>query len=503
LKVDVKKLNKISEIREEVLVLGVFQGQASRDKVVNQVDDLTGGVVVRFLAKNKKFGKIFDTVTFHISPKDHKKLERVVLVGLGKPEKLDVYVLRQIAGFIGKNAVKETTSMALYLPQQAKIADNADMVVTGVATGMFDPGHHKSKNEESKEKVKVESITFLTEEIVKSDQMQKGLLMADAINKAREVVNKPANIITPEYMVNFAKKMAAEGKLKIEIFSEKQVNEMGMGIMASVARGSEEDLYFVVMRYLGAGSQGPTLAIVGKGITFDSGGISIKPSESMEWMKMDMAGAAACFGAMEVIAKLKFKINVICACPLTENLLSGKATKPGDVVTGLSGKTVEVINTDAEGRLVLSDALTYVQKNFKPDYIVDLATLTGASVVALGNVATAALGRPQKFVDAVIQAGEQTGERMWQLPLYDEYRDLLKSYIADIANISPGRGAGTETGAKFLEEFVDKKQKWVHLDIAPTAWEEGDKPYISKGATGYGITTLVDLAFNLSKKGGL
>lgn len=213
---------------------------------------------------------------------------------------------------------------------------------------------------------------------------------------------------------------------------------------------------------------------------------------------MDMAGAAACFGAMEVIAKLKPKINVVCACPLTENLPSGKASKPGDVVTGLSGKTVEVINTDAEGRLVLSDALTYVQNNFKPDYIVDLATLTGASVVALGNVATAACGRPQKFMDEVITAATHTGERIWQLPLYDEYRELLKSYIADIANVSAGRGAGVETGAKFLEEFVNKKQAWVHLDIAPTAWEEGDKPYITKGATGFGITTVVELAERLA-----
>lgn len=500
MKIDVKKPNKVTEVQEEVLVLGVFAGQAAKDRVVNQADDLTGGAIARFLAKNKKFGKVFDTVTFHISPKSHKSLERVVLVGLGKPEKLDVYILRQAAGFIGKNLTKEIASLGVYMPSQAKLTENADIVVTGVLTGMFDSGHHKSVSDESKAKIKVENVVILTEENVKPELLQKGIVMAEAINKAREVVNKPANIITPEYMVGFAKKMAAEGKLKIEIFSEKQVNDMGMGIMASVARGSEEDLYFVVMRYLGAGSKGPSLAIVGKGITFDSGGISIKPSESMEWMKMDMAGAAACFGAIEVIAKLKLKINVICACPLTENLPSGKATKPGDVVTGLSGKTVEVINTDAEGRLVLSDAITYVQKNFKPDYIVDLATLTGAAVVALGNAATAALGRPQKFVEAVIAAGEQTGERIWQLPLYDEYRDLLKSYIADIANVSAGRGAGTQTGAKFIEEFVDEKQAWVHLDIAPTAWEESDKPYIGKGATGYGVTTLVELAENLVGK---
>ncbi len=500
MEVVLKKPTKISETREEVLVIGVVLEKASADKVVKQADVLTGGAIERFLRKNKKFGKVFDTVTFHISPKSHKKLEKVVLVGLGKPEKLDVYTLRQVSGFIGKNVAKEISGMSLYYPASVNLKDLADTVVVGFITGMMDSGHYKSQDEESKAKVKVESLTILTDHTVAPELISRGEILAEAINRARDVVNRPANVVTPEYMVDFAKKMAAAGKMKIEIFSEKQVNDMGMGIMASVARGSEEDLYFVVMRYLGAGSKGPTLAIVGKGITFDSGGISIKPSESMEWMKMDMAGAAACFGAMEAVAKLKLNINVICACPLTENLPSGKATKPGDVVTGLSGKTVEVINTDAEGRLVLSDAITYVQKNFKPDYIVDLATLTGAALVALGTVATAALGRPQAFVDEVIKAGEKTGERMWQLPLYDEYRDLLKSYIADIANISAGRWGGTETGAKFIEEFVDKDQKWVHLDIAPTAWEESDKPYIAKGATGYGVTSIVELAQKLANK---
>ena len=493
-----EKPGKIALIQEEVLVLGVVPEQASKDGFVKQADDLVGGSIAKFLNKKKKFGKVFDSVTFHVSPKSHKKLDRVVLVGLGSPEKLDVYTLRQISGFIGKNAASDVSSLAIYFPAGVKLSHLADTVVVGVMTGMMDPGHHKSLNEESKAKVRVESLTILSDEPVKPELMNKGEILAQAINRAREVINKPANVVTPEYMVGLAKKIAAEGPLKIEVFSEKQVNEMGMGIMASVARGSEEDLYFVVMRYLGAGSKGPMLAIVGKGITFDSGGISIKPSEQMEWMKMDMAGAAACFGAMEAIAKLKPKVNVICACPLTENLPSGRASKPGDVVKGLSGKTVEIINTDAEGRLVLADALTYVQKNFKPDYIVDLATLTGAAIVALGSAATAVLGRPQGFVENVITAGAKTGERMWQLPLYDEYGELLKSYIADIANISAGKGAGVETGAKFLEEFVDKNQQWVHLDIAPTAWEEGDKPYIAKGATGYGVTTIVELAQSLS-----
>lgn len=497
MKVDVLKNAKIKDLTVDTLAIGYFVG-GEKDKLIKEVDELTDGSVLRHLAKSKKFGKTFEAAIFHISPRAHKTIEKLVLFGLGKADKLDNLKLRQVAGYVAKNHAKTAKKIAVYFPQEAKIVGRADIAVVGFSAGIFDPGVLKSKREEDSQKG-VESFTLLTSENVGSEKIEKGMVISESINRVREIINKPANIITPEYLVGFAKKVASENKLRIEIFSEKQVNDMGMGIMASVAKGSDQDLYFVVMRYMGAGSVGPTLAIVGKGITFDSGGISIKPSEAMEWMKMDMAGAAACFGVMDIVGQLKPKVNVICVCPLTENLPSGRATKPGDVVTGLSGKTVEVINTDAEGRLVLSDALTYVQKNFKPDYIVDVATLTGAVQVALGNLASGAMGRPQKFVEQVIEAGNNTGERLWQLPLYDEYRDLLKSYIADIANVSGGRGAGAETGAKFLEEFVDEKQAWVHLDIASTAWEESDKPYISKGSTGFSVTTLVDLVMNLKK----
>lgn len=501
MKFDTALYSKIDGLNAETLVVGVFTGETNlKHKVIGDADKLTGGSIQRFLGKNKNFGKLFDSVIFHISPKEHKFLEKVVLVGLGKAKDLDNYKLRQVYGFIGKNHCKDLLSLAICMPGQADIEKASELLPIGLMGGLFDSGHHKTESNGNK-KIRLEKVTLMLAKESKQakELIEQGLLISESIEKVREAVNLPANIVTPLYLVNFAKKIAKENSLKIEVFSEKQVNEMGMGIMASVARGSEEDLYFVVMRYLGGGSSAKSLALVGKGITFDSGGISIKPSESMEWMKMDMAGAAVMFGVMEVVAKLKPKINVICACPLTENLPSGKATKPGDVVRGLSGKTVEIINTDAEGRLVLSDALTYVQRNYKPDYIVDAATLTGASVVALGTLASAILGRPQAFVDKVMEAADKTGERLWQLPLYDEYRDLLKSYIADIANVTNSKGGGTETGAKFIEEFVEKGANWVHLDIAPTAWEESDKPYAVKGATGAMVTTLVELAENLSK----
>lgn len=488
----------LSDVVADTLVLGIWQdGQKlTQDPILAKVDQLSDGVVARFLAKNKKFGKVFDLATLHISPKKHKKIEKIVIVGLGKPKDLDNYKIKQVAASIGKQLRKDTDSVSIHFPKKAVDAYRVGLMVNGFILGTFDSGHHKTEEREQK---KIESLAILTDlDLSKSkESAQHGLMFGEVTNKIREIVNLPANICTPDYMVKFARRIASDNKLKIDVFSEKQVNEMGMNIMASVAKGSEEDLYFVVLKYQPTGVK-KTLVLVGKGITFDSGGISIKPSESMEWMKMDMAGAAAVFGAMEIIAKLAPKINVVAAVPLTENLPSGKASKPGDVVKGLSGKTVEIINTDAEGRLVLADALTYVQKNCKPDYIVDVATLTGAVGIALGNWATGIMGRPQGFCDQAIKAADQSGERVWQLPLYDEYKDQFKSYIADIANFG-GKLGGAETAAKFLEEFVDEKIPWVHLDIASTAWEENEKPYQPKGATGIAVATLVNLALNLGK----
>ncbi|MBI3341950.1 hypothetical protein HY024_02410, partial [Candidatus Curtissbacteria bacterium] len=342
-----EKLGKIESINEETLVVGVFAKQL-KNGVIDQIDKIADGTIKRFLDKKEKFGKLFETAIFHIPASKHKSIEKVVIVGLGKIDELDRYKIRQLGGFVGKSLARDVASFAIYLPQEVGLEKLADVFVVGLAGGVFDPGHHKSEKDE-KSKKKEADVVLLSADLIDKKLIDQGLMIGETLNKVREVVNQPANVATPEYMVKFAKRVAAENSLKIEVFSEKQVNEMGMGIMASVARGSEEDLYFVVMRYLGAGSAGPTLAIVGKGITFDSGGISIKPADSMEWMKMDMAGAAACFGAMEVIGKLKPKINVVCVCPLTENLISGKASKPGDVAKGLAGKTVEIINTDAEG----------------------------------------------------------------------------------------------------------------------------------------------------------
>jgi leucyl aminopeptidase len=304
--------------------------------------------------------------------------------------------------------------------------------------------------------------------------------------------------MTPTRVAEAATEAAAETPIEIEVLDEEQCAELGMGSYLSVARGSHEPAKFIVMRYRGRGGEGYDLGLVGKGITFDSGGISIKPSEDMHLMKYDMSGAGAVMAATLVIARLGLPVNVICAAPCTENLPGGHATKPGDVFTSMSGKTVEVTNTDAEGRLVLIDGITFVQGQ-GATRIVDVATLTGAVRIALGRHYTGMFGRPEGFVEAVRRAGERSGERLWPLPLSDEYRDEMKSDIADLRNTASRLG-GAILGAAFIDAVVDGETEWVHLDIASTAWFEEDRPFSPKGPQGPTVRSLVELASSIAQR---
>jgi leucyl aminopeptidase len=276
--------------------------------------------------------------------------------------------------------------------------------------------------------------------------------------------------------------------MKSVIFDQTQIQKKGMGALMSVARGSDEKPAFIVLEYWGTKKTIKPIAIVGKAVTFDSGGISLKPSLHMEEMKMDMSGGAATLGVMKVLGELKPPVNVVAAVPATENLPSGKATKPGDVVKSFSGQTIEVINTDAEGRLILADALSYVNKTYNPKSIVDMATLTGACIVALGTIVTAIMGNNKELIDKLRNAGDKTWERVWELPLWEDYDDLVKSDVADMKNVG-NRTAGTIAGAVFLKRFVGDTP-WVHLDIAGTAWSEKESTYQSKGGTGVGVRLL-------------
>ena len=313
--------------------------------------------------------------------------------------------------------------------------------------------------------------------------------MAQGIYLARDLVTLPANMATPAILAAKAKEVATQAGMEFHLIDVEEAQELGMGAFLAVAQGSDEPGMMVVMDYRPTGKDAPPLTLVGKGITFDSGGISIKPAQNMDKMKHDMAGAAAVIGTMKAIAALRLPLRVIGLIPFTENLPSGKAYKPGDVIHSLSKLTIEVINTDAEGRMVLADALTYAER-FKPQAIIDLATLTGACIVALGDGVAGLMGNDDVLLTRIQDAGEQSGERVWQLPLWDSYFELLKSDVADFKNVD-GRKAGAIIGGVFLKQFVAEGIPWAHLDIAGCAWEEKGRPLIPKGATGMGVHLLL------------
>ena len=385
--------------------------------------------------------------------------------------------------------------MAILRRSQLDLERAAQAAVEGALIGLFEPDMYKT---EHKEERRIDELVLVAAAPGSDKGLERGVecgrIIGEAVNLARELSNEPSSTLTPSEMAERARETATRFGLDIDVLDEARMKELGMGALLGVARGSDEPAKLIVLRYLPEeaepmGNDAETIAIVGKGITFDSGGISIKPAEGMEKMKYDMSGAAATLAAMRAIAQLKPRVNVIGVMPSTENMPSGRAYKPGDVLRAMSGKTIEVINTDAEGRLILADAIAYARK-LGATKIIDLATLTGAVSIALGPINVAIMGNDQEFIDEVRQAGREVGERFWQLPMDEEYREMIKSDIADIKN-SAGRYAGTITAGYFLREFAEETP-WVHLDIAGTAWENERKPYMSKGPTGIAIRTLIN-----------
>ncbi len=344
------------------------------------------------------------------------------------------------------------------------------------------------KNEEKDKKLtKITVITPYPEEAEKTFKPWENL--AKGIYTARDLISEPANALYPETFAKKAEKTAPEG-LEIKVLDKNAMAKEGMNMLLGVAKGSEKEPRLLVCKWLGnPKKKNIALAIIGKGVCFDSGGISLKPGNGMEMMKYDMAGAAAALGLMQVLALNKVKANIVAVMPLVENMPSGSAQRPGDIVVSMSGKTVEVINTDAEGRLILGDAITYAQKEFKPETVIDMATLTGAIRIALGAEYAGLFSNDDELANKLIKAGRKSGEKVWDLPMDTEYAELIKSDIADIKNISDG-GPGSITAAKFLEAFVEEKTKWAHLDIAAMAWENKGRETTPKGAVGFGIKLL-------------
>ena len=357
-------------------------------------------------------------------------------------------------------------------------------MVEGTLVGNFSVEVYKTaNNKESIEKVILAGSDRKT--------LEEGIIVGESINWARALINEPANRKPPRVIADRAKELAASIGLAVEVLDEHRIRDLKMGALLGVSQGSEEPPRVVVLKHMGNPDSRKVLGYVGKGITFDSGGISIKPAEGMERMKYDMAGGATAMAALRTLRLLRARVNCMAVVPLSENMPSGRAQRPGDVVESMSGKTIEVINTDAEGRLILADALAYA-RSLGATHLVDLATLTAAVRIALGPFRVGVVGNDQTFIDSFLAAAKRVGEKMWQMPLDDEYRDLIKSTVADIAN-SGGRYAGMITAAKFLQEFAGNTP-WIHLDIAGTAWNDEEKPYLPKGPTGVAMRTLVEFA---------
>src|SRR6185312_6680271 len=394
---------------------------------------------------------------------------------------------------------KGIKSVAIVPRSEGDAETEASTVVEGAIMGLFEPDKYRTVDKENRLLDKI-VVSLAGADAAAIDRgAERGRIIGESVNFTRDMANEPGAYLTPTDMADRAREVASEFGLNIDVLDEARMEQEGMGSLLSVSHGSEQPAKLIILRYTPADapvSDGELLAFVGKGITFDSGGISLKPGENMELMKYDMTGGATVIGAMRAVAQLKPPIPVLGVAPCSENLPSGKATKPGDVVRAMTGKTIEIINTDAEGRLILADAIAYAKK-LGATRVVDLATLTGAVSIALGDVHAAILGTDQELIDEVINAGKDVGEKFWQLPLDAEYTRQIKSDIADIKNVG-GRKAGTITAAAFLKEFAEGLS-WAHLDIAGTAWADDAKSHRSKGPTGIAVRTLIRMVDRASR----
>jgi leucyl aminopeptidase len=413
----------------------------------------------------------------------------VLVVGLGKSEELDLETLRVAAALAAKEAGRlEAKSIAWAYPEGIDSVLAADALVTGTVLAAYRFDRFKSGDRD--DSPRLESL-MLPGPPEFSKTVECAHIAAEAQNRARDLQNTPANVATPSFLAARAEEIATGAdSISVEVLGRPELEEKGMGGILAVSQGGPEEPKLIVLRYSGGGS-GPTLGLVGKGVTFDTGGISLKPGPGMQEMKMDMSGAAAVLETVAAIAELGLPLELIAAVPSTENMPSGTAIKPGDVITQYNGKTVEVNNTDAEGRLILADALTYAVE-LGAERIVDIATLTGAVEIALGSTYAGLISNDDILAAEVIEAGEVSGELVWRLPLHPEYKELMKGTVADLSNLGKKRKAGTITAASFLEEFVGETP-WAHLDIAGSAWDLG-REYVGNGANGFGVRLLVELA---------
>ena len=485
-----------AKLEAQALITYAFEQDDPIQGVVAELDASVGGAVGKLAKSGELTGKSLEMALLHFP--SGIAAERVLVVGAGKRDKFTTTELRRLAGaalrYLKSRSVKR---VAFLVREDDRNPASAQALTEGLLIANFESDKYKTEKKNEKE---IESALLAGFASAPAPEIEaaiaRGRTIALSQNFTRDLVNEPSNYLTPRMLAERAQAMAREAGLAVDILDEKRIAELKMGAILSVAQGSAEPPRLIVVTYTPSETRpgAPVIGLVGKAITFDTGGISIKPAEGMEKMKYDMAGGATMLGVMRAIAALKPAVKVIAVVPATENMPGGRAQKPGDVQIAMSGKSIEVLNTDAEGRLVLADGIAYA-KQLGCTHLVDAATLTGAIVVALANVNVGVFGNDQSFTDRLLASARAAGEKMWSMPVDDDYREMIKSSIADIQNISNFKGGGASTAAAFLREFA-QDTPWVHLDIAGTAWLDDAKPWAAKGASGVAVRTLVDLVMN-------
>jgi len=493
-------VDDIARIKADAVIVNFFEGMEHLDGTIATIDKALDGAVSQLVSQGEIKGKLSEITIIHSLGR--LPAARVVVAGLGKQAELTLVRVRGVVAETCRLLRQKGTGNVATIAQGAGIAgisleDAAQAVTEGALLGLYSFRRHMTEEAEHGE---IKQLLIADSDKANLSLLKrgsnKGMILAEATNLARDMVNEPANYMTPGYMAERAAGLAKTYELEISVLEQEQMQELGMGALLGVAQGSQQKPKLIILNYRGGDSAEVDVALIGKGITFDSGGISIKSSEGMAEMKGDMAGGAAVMAAISAIAQLKPKINVTAIIPATENLPGGNALKPGDILTAMNGKTIEIISTDAEGRLTLADALGYAKK-LGAKSIIDVATLTGSCRVALGDVYSGAFGNNQELVDKVIAAGGEAGELIWQMPMHEQYKEQNKSDVADIKNVG-GKYGGAITAAQFLVEFVGDTP-WVHLDIAGTSMSEKERTYLVKGATGVPVRTLVNLVLSLAK----
>lgn len=486
----------VTEISTDALVVNLFKGVTEPGGATGAVDKALGGGIRDLIEAGDLDGSLGQTVVLY--PRGAIPARRVIIVGLGEVERFDLEAVRKAAAAAARKAREVNARDVATVVHGAGVGGldpeaAAQAVVEGTLLALYRFPKYQQKPDENEKKgpARLTIVEFSADKVPTLERgAQTGRILAESVAFARNLVMEPPNIATPAELARRAQNMASEVGLQCEVLTDPDLEKLGMGLLLGVAQGSANRPHFVILEHNAGRDDLPTVVLVGKGITFDTGGISLKPAKDMWRMKHDMAGAAAVLGAMRAIALLDLPLHVVGLTPFVENMPDARAYRPADVLRGITGKTAEILNTDAEGRLILADALGYAAR-FKPDAVIDLATLTGSQMVALGPLAAALFSNDDKLAERLWDASRRTGEWVWRMPLWDEYKEAIKSDVAEVKNTA-GRHSGLATSAKFLEHFTEG-YVWAHLDIASMVWVDSPKDYRPKGATGYGVRLLVDM----------